>query len=559
MTATRTPGKYRTALGIRDLRLLIGAFVVDQAASWSYNVVLIAYLFERTHSTTWITALVTTRWIVGLVCGGYAGVLADRYDRRAVLVASGTISCAVTVLIALVVATDGPLLALVAAAGLLSATCTPVRPASGALVPEVVDESTLVAANSIFAFLESLVVVLGPGIGALLLLTGDPVWGVVLNAASFLVSALLYSRLSVRSRGDAEPGGNVLKQWGAGVSAVLQHRKALVLTVFLLIDSAAINAANVVMPALAAHLGGGPSAYSLLLGANALGGVVAAGLANRLAASARVAAIIMVSIVLECLPLWLCVFVGSVPPAAVLQIISGAGMVIVDVLAFTSLQRDLPREVLGRVLGSVDMLLLGASIAATFAASAVLSAVDLNWAFAILGVGLPALALLGLPALRQLDAETAGRVERLRARTGVLQRLDLFAGANQAVLERLAEDAVPESVAAGTPIISQGDPADAFWVLTEGELAISAELPDGRHADLPPVYAPGYVGELGLMHRTSRSATVTTATDSQLLRISGTAFLEALEEAAPSPTMLNRAGVRLARTSVARAPVNEPA
>lgn len=551
-------GKYAAALGIRDLRLLIAAFVVDGAASWSYTVVIVAYLFDRTGSTGWITATVTVRWIVGLLCGAYAGVLADRYDRRKVLVVSGALSTVVTLVIALLVENDGPLPAIVAVAGLLAAVCTPVRPASGALIPEVVDESTLLAANSIFAFLESLIVVLGPGIGALLLLTGDPVYGVLLNAASFVAAALIYSGLKVRSHGDAEPGGNMLKQWGAGVTALLQHRKALVLTVFLLLDSAAINAANVVMPALAAHLGGGPSAYSVLLGANAFGGVVAAGLANKLAASSRVTAVITLSIVLECLPLWICVFAGTVPAGAVLQIISGAGMVIVDVLAFTSLQRDLPREVLGRVLGSVDMLLLGSSIVASFVASGVLSAVDLNWSLAILGIGFPLLGLLGLPALRQLDNETAARVEGLRVRISVLQRLDLFTGANQAVLERLAESAEEETVVAGTRIITQGDPADSFWILVEGELDVHARLEDGSELDLPPVQAPGYVGELGLMNRAPRSATVRTSAESRLLKISGAAFLEALEEAAPSPTMLTRAGARLARTAIPKpAPISD--
>lgn len=551
-------GKYAAALGIRDLRLLIAAFVVDGAASWSYTVVIVAYLFDRTGSTGWITATVTVRWIVGLLCGAYAGVLADRYDRRKVLVVSGALSTVVTLVIALLVENDGPLPAIVAVAGLLAAVCTPVRPASGALIPEVVDESTLLAANSIFAFLESLIVVLGPGIGALLLLTGDPVYGVLLNAASFVAAALIYSGLKVRSHGDAEPGGNMLKQWGAGVTALLQHRKALVLTVFLLLDSAAINAANVVMPALAAHLGGGPSAYSVLLGANAFGGVVAAGLANKLAASSRVTAVITLSIVLECLPLWICVFAGTVPAGAVLQIISGAGMVIVDVLAFTSLQRDLPREVLGRVLGSVDMLLLGSSIVASFVASGVLSAVDLNWSLAILGIGFPLLGLVGLPALRQLDNETAARVEGLRVRISVLQRLDLFTGANQAVLERLAESAEEETVVAGTRIITQGDPADSFWILVEGELDVHARLEDGSELDLPPVQAPGYVGELGLMNRAPRSATVRTSAESRLLKISGAAFLEALEEAAPSPTMLTRAGARLARTAIPKpAPISD--
>lgn len=546
-----TKPRYGAALRIRDLRLLVLAFLVDGGASWSYNVVLIAYFFERTHSPTWITALVTVRWVVGLLFGGYAGVLADRYDRRSVLLASASAALVVCVVLAVLVAADAPLVVIIVASGALAAVVTPVRPASGALIPEVVDEQNLLAANSIFAFLESVIVVIGPGIGGLLLLTGDPWLGMALNAVSYLVSAVLYLGLRVRSKGDAEPGGNVLKQWGAGITALAQHRKALVLTIFVVLDSGAINAANVVMPALSEHLSGGTSGYSVLLAANALGGVLAAALANRLAASARITAIITLSIVLECVPLWACVFVGNVPSAGVLQLISGAGMVIVDVLAFTSLQRDLPRAVLGRVLGSVDMLLLGSSILASFATSAVLSAVDLNWSLAIIGLGFPLLALFGVPALRQLDDEMAGRVEALRGRTALLHRLDLFAGTNQAVLERLAEAADQEVVPAGTTLITQGDPADTFWVLTEGELAVQATLDGGEQLTLPPVYAPGYVGELGLMHRRPRSATVTTTTSCRMLKIAGDDFLAALEEAAPSPTMLSRAGVRLSRTSPA--------
>ncbi len=549
MSADSRP-RYGAALRVRDLRLLVLAFVVDGGASWSYNVVLIAYVFERTHSPTWITALVTVRWVVGLLFGGYAGVLADRYDRRTVLLGSAAAAMVVCLVLAVLVGSDAPLVAIIAASGALGAVVTPVRPASGALIPEVVDEQNLIAANSIFAFLESVIVVIGPGIGGLLLLTGEPVYGILLNAASYLVSGLFYLALSVRSKGDAEPGGNMIKQWGAGISALAHHRKALVLTIFLVLDSAAINAANVIMPALSAHLGGGRSGYSVLLAANALGGVLAAVLANKLAASSRVTGIITVSIVLECVPLWVCVFAGGVPAAGVLQLISGAGMVIVDVLAFTSLQRDLPRAVLGRVLGSVDMLLLGSSIVASFVTSAVLTAVDLNWSLAIIGLGFPLISLLGVPSLRRLDDDTADRVEALRARTGVLQRLDLFASANQAVLERLAEAVEQESVAAGTVLITQGDPADAFWVLTEGELAVRATLDNGEEVTPPPVFAPGYVGELGLMHRRARSATVTAATDCRLFKIGGAAFLEALAEAAPSPTMLSRAGVRLARTTV---------
>jgi hypothetical protein len=313
----------------------------------------------------------------------------------------------------------------------------------------------------------------------------------------------------------------------------------------------------VVMPALSEHLHGSATGYTLLLAANAVGGVAVVAVANRLAASPRVTAVIALSLLLECVPLWLCFYAGRIPAGLGFQVLSGAGMVIVDVLAFTSLQRDLPRDVLGRVLGTVDALLLAGSVLATFAASAILSGYGLGWCLAFIGLGFPALAMLGLPALRQLDAENADRVSRLRSRTAVLQRLDLFVGANPAVLERLAENAVAETVPSGSTLIAQGDVADTFWVLTEGELAVSAVVDTGAAIALPPVYAPGYVGELGLLHRRPRSATVVTAGSCRLLKIAGSDFQEALEEAAPSPTMLGRAGVRLARTTVASVPVTD--
>jgi MFS family permease len=547
----RLGAKYSAALRVRDLRTLVIAFITDGAASWSYIVVLTAYVFERTHSAGWITGLVTVRFVTGMVLGGYAGVLADRYDRRRVLLGSAVAATVATLGIAAIVKYDGSLWLLLGASAVLTAVCTPIRPTSGALLPEVVDESELIAANSIFAFLESVIVVVGPGVGALLLLTGDPVYGVLLNAASFVVSGALYASLGVRSRGSAEPGGNIVKQWIAGVSVLGHHRKALVLTAFLVLDSAAINAANVLLPALAEHLHSGASAYSLLLAFNALGGVVAAGLANRLSASPRLAAVIMFSIVLECVPLWLCVYAHYIGIAMVLQLASGVGMIIVDVLAFTALQRDLPRDVLGRVLSAVDVLMLGASVLTTVVASWLYSTVGLGWALGLLGIGFPALGLLGLPALRAVDRDAAQRVAALAPRIALLEELDLFAGAPRSLLERLADAAEQQTVPAGTVLIRQGDDADALWLLSAGTLAVRVESPDGETRALPDVTAPGYVGELGLLHRAPRSATVTTADDCRLLRIPGEQFLGALEDAQPSPTMIGRASVRLARTSPA--------
>jgi MFS family permease len=550
--ADKGGNRYVAALRHRDLRTLVVAFLIDGGASWSYNVVLIAYVFGRTHSASWVTALVTTGWIVGMLVGGYAGVVADRYDRRTVLIWSALLSGLVTIGIAAVVQTNAPLWLLVVAAAALKLVWSPTRPCTGALTPEVVPESDLVAANAIFALLESMIVFIGPGLGGLLLLTGRPVYGVLINTASYLIAAALYVSLRVRSHGDAEPGGKAAKQFADGIVTLVKHQKAFVLTIFLVLDSAVMNAAAVLTPALAKHLHGGGTGYSLLIAAGAFGGVIAAGLAQKLSSLPRMSLVIIAAIYCESVPLWLSVFGGSVAVALPLQAIAGVGMVILDVLAFTALQRDLPGAVLGRVLGTVDTLILAGAVGTSIMASALYSNFGIAVAMAVLGLVFPTIGLLGLPMLRGLDTEATRKLERLAPTLSLLDGLDLFAGAPRSLLEQLAASAEERTVAAGEVIIRQGDPSDALWILAEGTLVAHA-CTDGHEIDLPEIEAPGYVGELGLMNRTVRSATVTTATTCRLLHIPGDDFIAALENSAPSRGMLDRAGVRLSRTASARA------
>ncbi len=84
-------------------------------------------------------------------------------------------------------------------------------------------------------------------------------------------------------------------------------------------------------------------------------------------------------------------------------------------------------------------------------------------------------------------------------------------------------------------------------------LAVLAVL-DGAARDLPDVNAPGYVGELELLHGAPRSATVVARSDYRVLRIPGADFTAALETAQPSLALIGNAGIRLARTSTPSMP-----
>ncbi len=544
---TAAHSRYRDALRHRDLRLLIASFVVDQIGSWSYIVVISVYIFDRTHSTQWLAAAGVCRWLPGLLLASYGGVIADRYERTTVLIVSALVSAVLMSGIAVVVAANGPVGLILALLALSAVALVPYLPAAGALTPEIVGEKDLAAANSIFSALENLVVVVGPGIGGLLLLTGQPVVAVAINAASFAISAGIIARLRAHSRGGATDG-NALKQLAAGLKALGAQPVALAIILFCALDSAVYGASTVLYVPLSVRLGTGPNGYSYLLAGAALGGVLGAGLANRLSGTARLAPVMMGALCLQALP-----FLATVPVrwpalACALQVVSGAGMVIVDVLAITSLQRDVPRDVLSRVLGVFETLVLGGILLGSLAAGVLLAHADVTVVLIAVGVGVPVIATVGLPTLLRADRGSAAVAERLRPRVELLSALDLLAGADRSTLERLAAAAEEVVLPPGRVVMREGDKPDDLWVLVQGELSVCATGGGLVTRELAPVTAPGYVGELGLLHNIPRTATVRTRRESTLLRIDGREFLAALQSSRPSPSLLSVAGVRMART-----------
>jgi MFS family permease len=541
-------GRYRDALRHRDLRLLIAAFLVDQIGSWSYIIVISVYIFDRTHSTQWLAANAVCRWGPSLLLASYGGVLADRYQRTTVMAVSALASAVLMAGMAVVIGSDGPVAFVLAISALSSVALAPYQPAAGALTPEIVGEQDLAAANSMFSALENLVVIVGPGIGGLLLLTGRPVVGVVINAASFAIAAALVTRLRVRSQGGGNAEDSMARQWVAGFRSLAAQPVAVAVILFCALDSAVYGAASVLFVPLSVRLGTGTNGYSYLLAGMALGGLLGAGLANRLSGTSRLAPVIMASICVQALPFLLTVPVHSPVLAAALQVVSGIGMIIVDVLAITSLQRDLPGDVLGRVFGIFDTVVLAGILLAALVTGILLAHADVSVALVAVGVGIPVLGLVGLPALLRADRTSAAVTERLRPRVALLSELDLLAGTDRRTLERLAAAAEEIVMPAGQVVINEGDEADALWILVDGELSVRARGNDPEPRELPPVTAPGYVGELGLLHGIPRTASVRTRTPSTLLRIGGQDFLSALQVSQPSPALLSVAGTRMART-----------
>jgi hypothetical protein len=246
-----------------------------------------------------------------------------------------------------------------------------------------------------------------------------------------------------------------------------------------------------------------------------------------------------------CLPTLVLALTTSPQLGFAAQVIRGAGTLVVDVLAITAIQRAVAGNMVARVFGIFTALVLGSIALGTVAAPALSSALGLRGALVVLSVAPLALACLALPALLRIDQRAASRRATLAPRIAVFDTLGILQGASQAVLEQLADAASEQDVAAGTDVVREGDPADAFYVVLDGALDITVQ---GEDAPVRTQGAGTWFGEIGLLGGFARTATVTATTDVRLLRIDGDAFLDALTTTPPAGVLLEGARSRLART-----------
>jgi MFS family permease len=553
----------RSALRHRDLRLLFGGLVISASGSWAYNVALLTYVYDRTHSLGWVGAAGLARFGASLVCSAYGGVIAERFERVRVMIASDLLCMGFQAAFAVAAALTAPAVYALLLAVLTSVSNVVYNPAVAATLPDVAGEEDLVAANALNGTIDNLVIIAGPAIGAALIAIGSPTFVFAVNAASFGISALLVSRMRARSRPvdvteDATAGP--LRQMTVGFKQVASSGPARVLVAFSVLASFVYGTDTVLFVGVSQHqLGLGPKGFGVLMAGLGVGGVLMAFMVDKLAGSRRLAWIITAGMAFYSLPTALFVFVHSPGVAFVIEMVRGGGTLVVDVLAITALQRSVPSDVLARVFGVFFALVLAAISIGTVVAPPLVNGPGLHAALLVMAFLPLGLGLLGYPALAAIDRATAATVEALAPRISVLEGLGIFAAASRPVLERLAGALAEVTVPAGTAVIREGDPADALYVLVSGRVEVSARGEGAAEEFIRTMEAGSYFGEIGLLERIPRTATVTAAEDCTLWRIEGQEFLDALTSAPAAASFIEGARMRLARTHPSATPAFDAA
>ena len=535
MTSTGTNdtvGTYRSALRSRPFVWTVLQYTCASVAIGIVAVVVSIELFRRSGSTTWASVGVLARVVPFLVCSPIAGVLGDRYDGvKTVRLASASVTVGAATLWLAV--GEAPLWSIAVIGVVTHVLWTPGYPAAASLVPRMVESESLAPGVGIVTASESVSWLVGPGLGGLLISMSGPRAAVGV-AVVFGVAASIFGLMLRRTWVPADASGAAVARgrFGAmladGFQTILGTRSVFAPLAILLAGEVAYGASQVVLLVAATDLFGLSAGGFGLLGAAISGGALAALLVvNPLARSRRPSTVLVAVLLLEGVPVAISAASGSSSIAIPLFVCSGVGMVASEVLLLTTLQRNAPLDQLSRLFGILDSLLIASMIVGSLAAAPLMAVLGVRGSLMLIGVLFPAISVALIPAI-VADKGRPARVGDLADRIVLLSGLRVLRHASRVAIEALAAGAREVDVVAGTSVVVQGERADAFYAVIDGDLDVHVTAGDGTTTLATTVHTGDGFGELGLMHAVPRQATVTARTDSKLLRIPGVEFVRVL-------------------------------
>ena len=534
----------RDVLRNRSIRRIEIAWAAGTAADWALLVVLLVVAYDA-GGALGAGILGAVRVVPAIVAAPFATTLVERYRGDRVLTVINVVRAAGAVATALVVASGLPaeltygLAAVVAGAGSL------VRPIQAALLPAFArSPGELVAANVASSMGEGIGTFAGPLLAGILVATTGSVAASLLVAATFAAAAAAVTGISFEHAADARGGIGVGRTARIRLTDVPRLLRLYPSTAVLVGDFVAqifVRGLLITLIVVASIelLDMGDTGVGLLNAAIGLGGFVGAIGALGLRGGSRLGKVCVIALACWGIPL---VLIGAWPSAALALaalFATGVSNAVLDISGFTLVQRGVRNEDRVTVFGIMEGLLGVGLLLGSLLAPVLIAVVGVRGSFVVAGAILPLLALLTwVPIVR-----SSRQLPLVEERLALLRQNALFAPLPLTALDRLAESFVPMSYEAGDVVMRKGDPGEHYLLVAEGELDVS----DGeRHLG---TCGPGDgVGEIALLHRVPRTATVEARTTVSAYAIDAQTFLTAVAGPAAAAMAAAVAAARLERS-----------
>lgn len=510
----------RAVLRNGDLGRLEIAWLTANAAAYGFLVVSLVAAYTAGGPLA-AGLLTVVRYVPPTVLASLAGVPTARWRADRVLLAVNLTRAVSMFLAFVVIALSGPMPLLFLLVGVEAGFGGMTRPLHMSVLPWLArTPGELVASNIASSAAEGLGTLLGPAVaGIVLAAAGTPgAAAATVLLMGLAVVAVSSIRVSIIRSAPAAPS------LVAGLTAGLRTARRIPAVRLVLIGlglQTLVRGLLTVLLVVASveRLGLGEPGVGTLQAAIGAGGFVGAIMALSLTSRGEFAPTFAMSLALWGLPIAV-IGVADNPVVAVgLLAVVGMSNAILDVTAFTILQRAAPNESRVALMGLVDSLAAACAALGGFLAAVLLSSLGIERALLVTGAILPVAAAVILPGLRRAEASTAGQ----QAPARVLQADPLLQLLSLSVIEELAASMRSVTYHDGDALIREGEIGDEYLIVVAGEVEVTE---DGRPLQR---LGPGSgVGEIALLRRVPRTATVRALGAVEARALDGDAFLSAI-------------------------------
>ena len=268
----------------RNFSLLwVGQFI-SVIGDWVLFIALPFYTYSLTGSVLATGAMFIVSTLPRLVLGSVAGVFVDRWDRKRTMIIADLLRFLLILMLLFVRSRDWLWLIYVSSF-LESLVSQFFNPAKSAIIPLLVDEKDLLPANSLNGLSDALTRLLGSALGGMLMGWLGLSSVVMLDAGSFLISALMIMLIAMPMRPAAQPAAEpvpaitgflgVWREWVAGLRLV--RRERLLLMLFIVLGVAGLGDSMItvlIVPLVKVLMGGGAQLLGWLMMAQGAGGLL---------------------------------------------------------------------------------------------------------------------------------------------------------------------------------------------------------------------------------------------------------------------------------------------
>jgi MFS family permease len=239
----------------RNFLLLLSGQLVSQVGDKFHMIALSFYVLKTTGSSARMGAVLAASLIPSLVLGFFSGAFIDRYDRKAIIVGTDLIRGVIIGIFALLFYFEAMNFYVVLLMQvLLSVNAAFFDPTVPAIIPRIVDEKNLAAANSRHQFVNGFSTIAGAFLGGIMVSAFGYFWVFVMNAVSFIVSAGFecFIRIpSVHGEAEKKKQQGLWEDMRQGYRYILSRQTLVVLLFMVLVIHFFVGSIEVILPVMA--------------------------------------------------------------------------------------------------------------------------------------------------------------------------------------------------------------------------------------------------------------------------------------------------------------------